>query len=127
MTDFSEIALSAPLQRALTEIDYVTMTPVQAASLPAVLAGRDVVAQAATGSGKTAVFALVSQVTAKEQIGSVTGIVGAVGGLGGFVPPPRDGTDPRRDLPLPAMQEALGFARVELRAFSGEELHLAQG
>jgi ATP-dependent RNA helicase DbpA len=58
MADFSEIDLSAPLKRALTEIDYVTMTPVQAASLPAVLSGRDVVAQAATGSGKTAVFAL---------------------------------------------------------------------
>ena len=58
MNDFSEIALSAPLKRALTEIEYVTMTAVQAASLPAVLAGRDVVAQAATGSGKTAVFAL---------------------------------------------------------------------
>jgi ATP-independent RNA helicase DbpA len=58
MTDFSQLNLKAPLQRALNEIDYVTMTPVQAASLPAVLAGRDVVAQAATGSGKTAVFAL---------------------------------------------------------------------
>jgi ATP-independent RNA helicase DbpA len=58
MTNFSELKLSAPLQRALDEIEYVTMTPVQAASLPAVLGGRDVVAQAATGSGKTAVFAL---------------------------------------------------------------------
>jgi ATP-independent RNA helicase DbpA len=58
MTKFSEIALSAPLQRALNEIEYVTMTPVQAASLPAVLAGHDVLAQAATGSGKTAVFGL---------------------------------------------------------------------
>ncbi|MET0983958.1 MAG: ATP-dependent RNA helicase DbpA, partial [Steroidobacteraceae bacterium] len=58
MPEFSELQLIAPLQRALNEIEYVTMTPVQAASLPAVLAGRDVVAQAATGSGKTAVFAL---------------------------------------------------------------------
>ncbi|MET0656599.1 MAG: ATP-dependent RNA helicase DbpA [Steroidobacteraceae bacterium] len=58
MSAFYELPLIAPLQRALNEIDYVTMTPVQAASLPAVLAGRDVVAQAATGSGKTAVFAL---------------------------------------------------------------------
>ncbi len=58
MPDFSQLPLSASLQRALSEIDYVTITPVQAASLPAVLAGRDVVAQAATGSGKTAVFAL---------------------------------------------------------------------
>ncbi|MCP2322020.1 NNP family nitrate/nitrite transporter-like MFS transporter [Hamadaea flava] len=41
----------------------------------------------ALGAGAGAVFALVSQVTARDQIGSVTGIVGAVGGLGGFVPP----------------------------------------
>ncbi|MGW2996472.1 MFS transporter, partial [Streptomyces sp. NPDC001193] len=33
------------------------------------------------------VFALVSQVTPQDRVGSVTGIVGAVGGLGGFVPP----------------------------------------
>jgi ATP-dependent RNA helicase DbpA len=58
MTNFSTLPLSAPLQRALTEVDYATMTPIQAASLPAVLAGRDVIAQAATGCGKTAVFAL---------------------------------------------------------------------
>ena len=58
MSNFATLPLSAPLQRALTEIDYVAMTPVQVASLPAVLEGRDVIAQAATGSGKTAVFAL---------------------------------------------------------------------
>ena len=58
MTDFAKLNLIEPLRRALTEIDYVTMTPVQAAALPAVLEGRDVVAQAITGSGKTAVFAL---------------------------------------------------------------------
>ena len=58
MTDFSGLALIEPLQRALTEVGYADMTPVQAASLPAILAGRDVVAQARTGSGKTAAFAL---------------------------------------------------------------------
>jgi ATP-independent RNA helicase DbpA len=58
MTDFAKLALIEPLQRALTEIDYAAMTPVQAASLPAILAGKDVVAQAKTGSGKTAAFAL---------------------------------------------------------------------
>lgn len=58
MTDFAKLQLIEPLRRALAEIDYVTMTPVQAAALPAVLEGRDVVAQAITGSGKTAVFAL---------------------------------------------------------------------
>ncbi|MBL8268513.1 ATP-dependent RNA helicase DbpA, partial [Steroidobacter sp.] len=40
------------------EVGYVEMTPVQEASLPGILAGRDVVAQARTGSGKTAAFAL---------------------------------------------------------------------
>ncbi len=58
MLNFAEMPLLAPLQRALVEVNYVAMTPVQAASLPAILAGRDVTAQAMTGSGKTAVFAL---------------------------------------------------------------------
>lgn len=58
MTSFSELTLIEPLQRGLAAVDYAEMTPVQAASLPAILAGRDVVAQAKTGSGKTAAFAL---------------------------------------------------------------------
>ncbi|MGC3980027.1 MAG: ATP-dependent RNA helicase DbpA [Steroidobacteraceae bacterium] len=58
MNSFSELKLIEPLQRALAEIDYTEMTPVQAASLPAILSGRDVLAQAKTGSGKTAAFAL---------------------------------------------------------------------
>jgi ATP-independent RNA helicase DbpA len=58
MTLFANLQLNDPLQRALAEIEYVTMTPIQAAALPAVMAGRDVIAQAATGSGKTAVFGL---------------------------------------------------------------------
>lgn len=58
MTAFTELKLLEPLQRALAEVGYVEMTPVQAASLPGILAGRDVVAQARTGSGKTAAFAL---------------------------------------------------------------------
>src|SRR3984893_8188937 len=58
MTEFSALALIDPLQRGLAEVGYGQMTPVQASSLPAILAGRDVVAQARTGSGKTAAFAL---------------------------------------------------------------------
>src|ERR1700730_12298995 len=58
MTEFSALALIDPLQRGLKEVGYGQMTPVQASSLPAILAGRDVVAQARTGSGKTAAFAL---------------------------------------------------------------------
>lgn len=42
---------------------------------------------AGLGTASGSVFALVSQVTPQPQVGSVTGIVGAMGGLGGFVPP----------------------------------------
>src|ERR1700721_130046 len=58
MAEFSTLALIDPLQRGLKEVGYAEMTPVQASSLPAILAGRDIVAQARTGSGKTAAFAL---------------------------------------------------------------------
>jgi ATP-independent RNA helicase DbpA len=58
MSEFSELSLSEPLTRALEEVGYAQMTPVQSASLPLILAGRDVIAQARTGSGKTAAFAL---------------------------------------------------------------------
>ncbi len=58
MTEFAAIPLIDPLQHALREVGYSQMTPVQTASLPAILEGRDVVAQARTGSGKTAAFAL---------------------------------------------------------------------
>lgn len=59
MTAFSTLtSLPASQIANLTELGYLAMTPVQAASLPAILAGRDVRAQAKTGSGKTAAFGL---------------------------------------------------------------------
>ncbi len=58
MTDFTSLPLPAPLLQALTALNYTSMTPVQAQSLPTVLAGRDLIAQAPTGSGKTVAFAL---------------------------------------------------------------------
>ncbi|MDP3540120.1 MAG: ATP-dependent RNA helicase DbpA [Azonexus sp.] len=55
---FSELPLSPAMQATLQQLDYLTMTPIQAASLPLALAGHDLIAQAKTGSGKTAAFGL---------------------------------------------------------------------
>ncbi|HEY9511831.1 MAG TPA: ATP-dependent RNA helicase DbpA [Rhodanobacter sp.] len=58
MTAFSTLALHPALLASLETLGYTTMTPIQAQSLPPLLAGRDVIAQAQTGSGKTAAFGL---------------------------------------------------------------------
>ena len=55
---FQQLNLSPALRAALEQLNYHTMTPIQAASLPLALAGHDLIAQAKTGSGKTAAFAL---------------------------------------------------------------------
>lgn len=55
---FSSLPLAPAMLGNLNELGYVTMTPIQAESLPALLAGRDVIAQAKTGSGKTAAFGI---------------------------------------------------------------------
>ncbi len=55
---FATLGLIEPLQRALETLGYQTPTPVQAQAIPAVLAGRDLMAAAQTGTGKTAGFAL---------------------------------------------------------------------
>jgi ATP-independent RNA helicase DbpA len=58
MPSFSSIPLPPALHRSLETLGYAEMTPVQAATLPALIGGRDVVAQAPTGSGKTVAFGL---------------------------------------------------------------------
>ena len=55
---FNELPLSPRLLATLEQLEYLSMTPIQAASLPIALAGHDLIAQAKTGSGKTAAFAL---------------------------------------------------------------------
>ena len=55
---FAELGLSAPLLEAIAGLGYQTPTPVQQQAIPAILAGRDLMAAAQTGTGKTAGFAL---------------------------------------------------------------------
>ncbi|NMC24219.1 MAG: DEAD/DEAH box helicase, partial [Serratia sp.] len=55
---FSALTLPAEQLSNLTELGYTEMTPIQAASLPAILLGQDVLAKAKTGSGKTAAFGI---------------------------------------------------------------------
>ncbi len=55
---FSTLPLSPAMLANLDQLGYAQMTPIQAASLPLALAGRDVIGEAQTGSGKTAAFAL---------------------------------------------------------------------
>ncbi|MEU3273034.1 DEAD/DEAH box helicase [Saccharomonospora sp. NPDC006951] len=55
---FADLRLRAELLTALSELGYEEPTPIQRAAIPSLLAGRDLVGQAATGTGKTAAFAL---------------------------------------------------------------------
>lgn len=58
MTKFDEFGFAAPILRALTAVGYSTPTPIQAQAIPTILAGRDLLGIAQTGTGKTAAFAL---------------------------------------------------------------------
>ncbi len=57
-TSFTSLPLAAPFLANLDALGYHEMTPIQAESLPPVLDGRDLIAQAKTGSGKTAAFGI---------------------------------------------------------------------
>ena len=55
---FEELALAAPIKRALSEQNYSTPSPIQEQSIPILLKGRDLLGIAQTGTGKTAAFSL---------------------------------------------------------------------
>jgi ATP-dependent RNA helicase RhlE len=67
---FSSLNLSPALLSAVAERGYLAPTAIQSAAIPAILQGRDVVASAQTGSGKTAAFALpmLQQISAKPAV-----------------------------------------------------------
>ena len=55
---FSNLHLAEPLAKAISEMGYASMTPIQAQAIPVVLTGKDVMGAAQTGTGKTAAFSL---------------------------------------------------------------------
>src|SRR6201991_4559711 len=57
-SSFSNLSLAEPLARAVAEMGYETMTPIQEQAIPVVLSGQDVMGAAQTGTGKTAAFSL---------------------------------------------------------------------
>ena len=55
---FEELNLTTPILRALTELEFINPSPIQAQSVPVVMSGRDVVGIAQTGTGKTFAYLL---------------------------------------------------------------------
>jgi ATP-dependent RNA helicase RhlE len=75
LTQFSELGLAKPLLKALAAEGYQTPTPIQAKAIPAVMAGRDLLGIAQTGTGKTAAFALpiLHRLAAERRVASRRG------------------------------------------------------
>jgi ATP-independent RNA helicase DbpA len=74
-TAFSSLQLAAPFLANLDQLGYKDMTPVQAATLPLALQGRDLIAQAKTGSGKTAAFGIGMLLKLNPTLFAVQGLV----------------------------------------------------
>ena len=81
--NFTELGLITPLLARLAELEYKQPTPIQAQAIPSVLAGRDLIAGANTGSGKTATFALpmLQQIRAEKPVNTKSGKGNYVAGL----------------------------------------------
>jgi ATP-dependent RNA helicase DeaD len=67
--NFDDMNLSVPVMKALKDVGYESPSPIQAKTIPMVLAGKDLVGQAQTGTGKTAAFALplLSRIDLKKK------------------------------------------------------------
>lgn len=68
-TSFSELELAPAVLKAIQEVGYEQPSPIQQASIPVLLTGRDIIGQAQTGTGKTAAFALplLSKIDPKDR------------------------------------------------------------
>jgi len=96
--DFSALSLPAHVLANLTQLGYTSMTPIQAASLPLALLGKDLIAQAKTGSGKTAAFGIALLANLNRR-GAALSRLGPLGGQGGA----RGGVIPARRFAVQAM------------------------
>ncbi|MGZ3770810.1 MAG: ATP-dependent RNA helicase DbpA [Bdellovibrio sp.] len=69
-TNFNSLLLRSELSTVLNELGYDKLTPIQTESIPVLLAGKDLIGQSKTGSGKTAAFALpiLNKIKVKENI-----------------------------------------------------------
>ena len=87
---FADLGLHPGLLKALADLGYEEPTPIQREAIPTLLAGRDLLGQAATGTGKTAAFALpalqrLAHDRAAAAAGAVEGAAGAAEGPAGAV------------------------------------------
>ncbi|MFB0954971.1 MAG: DEAD/DEAH box helicase, partial [Aeromonadaceae bacterium] len=69
LPSFAELGIAEPILKALLDVGYETPSPIQAAAIPPLLEGRDILGQAQTGTGKTAAFALplLSRLNARDN------------------------------------------------------------
>ncbi|MER3420741.1 MAG: RNA helicase, partial [Chloroflexota bacterium] len=75
MDDFAAFGLSTEVLRAIAELGFEEPSPVQAQTIPVLLQGRDVIAQALTGSGKTAAFGIPMAERLNPTVNTVQGLV----------------------------------------------------
>src|SRR5271156_217472 len=68
---FAELGLSAEILKAVDKLGYEEASPIQTAVIPAIMGGRDVVGQSATGSGKTAAFVIPAIELVKPHVRKV--------------------------------------------------------
>src|SRR5438874_1680305 len=111
VSPFATLGLDAPLISALTALGYEEPTPIQREAIPPLLQGRDVLGQAATGTGKTAAFALPML----QRIGSAAKRGGAADVRGLILVPTRELAMPVAEALLPEARLALGSWRMSCR------------
>src|SRR5689334_11202758 len=72
---FDDLGLPAALERAVVDLGFVTPSAIQAQAIPALLAGRDIVGVAQTGTGKTAAFGLPLLASVDAETAGVQAVV----------------------------------------------------